>query len=91
MFSLGTRSVGDTLTSLCWEVNEEAQSVSCSITITGIERGQAISSQLTEDMLIHKTGILYIQVISCTVLARPLFNGRSCTEHAYCILTWLHF
>ena len=83
--------MGYTLTSLCWEVNEEAQSVSCSITITGIERAQVSSLQFVNNQLTvdwehaYSQNWYFIQVhaTSCTVLVRPLFNGWSCTEHAY--------
>ena len=61
VFSLGVRLVGYTLTSLCWEVNEEAQSVSCSITITGIERGQASSLQFVNNQLTVDWGHAYSQ------------------------------
>ena len=58
---LGTRLVGYTLTSLCWEVNEEAQSVSCSITITGIERAQVSSLQFVNNQLTVDWGHAYSQ------------------------------
>ena len=58
---LGTRLVGYMLTSLCWEVNEEAQSVSCSITITGIERAQVSSLQFVNNQLTVDWGHAYSQ------------------------------
>ena len=61
MFSLGMRLVGYMLTSLCWEVNEEAQSVSCSITITGIERAQVSSLQFVNYQLTVDWGHAYSQ------------------------------